>query len=499
MCRSGGNATGGNTCVTALVDNYCLHPKYWSTKCYYCLKQIKYAGGLRTDTNWPPVRFCNKDCLDKDAHYKYEKKHLPKLFKRFQNDKSCVSDLLLLARCLRTFDIKKGKETFYRNTFEDLLNMVYQSNDQRTGHEKIVKAYMELFQSDGDDHQRVLPEDQLQNVLRRFGCNNFSVTNSLVVSVAAACVPIGALLNHSCDPNCVVTYRIMENSDHIIQEIRTVKDVKPGEELCHPYLDTACTKIDRQRKLKEDYNFECQCKRCKSDATHVMLPLALIQEVVVGMAAISQREINDEIFQQFANQAQTLPVDLEKALGGDIMSKDLNSKGNKNPRRDNELKLANVLVEKAAAEDDPDRELKLLLQCKKVRLKWLHPLNLQNLSVTNSIMTTALLVNKADMAIASAYRALDVYSCIYNYSHPIIGVTHYTLGSIFLSSEIHDPRKALYHLGAAKNIFTVCHGTDSEAVQNVLAWIKEAQELLYWAMGKWGLLEVYLIILNSHT
>ena len=106
--------------------------------------------------------------------------------------------------------------------------MVYESNDQRTGHEKIVKAYMELFQSDGDDHQRVLPEDQLQNILRRFGCNNFSVTNSLVVSVAAACVPIGALLNHSCDPNCVVTYRIMENSDDIIQEIRTVKDVKPG-------------------------------------------------------------------------------------------------------------------------------------------------------------------------------------------------------------------------------------------------------------------------------
>ena len=106
----------GTLVSRSLVDNYCLHPKYWSTKCYYCLKQIKYAGGLRTDTNWPPVRFCNKVCLDKDAHYKYEKKHLPKLFKRFQNDKSCVSDLLLLARCLRTFDIKKGKETFYRNT-----------------------------------------------------------------------------------------------------------------------------------------------------------------------------------------------------------------------------------------------------------------------------------------------------------------------------------------------------------------------------------------------
>ena len=35
----------GTLVSRALVDNYTLHPKYWSTKCYYCLKQIKSAGG----------------------------------------------------------------------------------------------------------------------------------------------------------------------------------------------------------------------------------------------------------------------------------------------------------------------------------------------------------------------------------------------------------------------------------------------------------------------
>ena len=29
------------------------------------------------------------------------------------------------------------------------------------------------------------------------------------------------------------------NNDNIIQEIRTDKNIKKGEELCHPYLDTA--------------------------------------------------------------------------------------------------------------------------------------------------------------------------------------------------------------------------------------------------------------------
>ena len=40
-------------------------------------------------------------------------------------------------------------------------------------------------------------------------------------------------------------------------------------------------------------------------------------------------------------------------------------------RRDIELKLANKLFEEAGLEEEADRELKLLLQCKNTRSKWL--------------------------------------------------------------------------------------------------------------------------------
>ena len=64
-------------------------------------------------------------------------------------------------------------------------------------------------------------------------------------------------------------------------------------------------------------------------------------------------------------------MDLDKCLNGDIMSKDITLKENKNMRRDIELKLANKLFEEAGLEEEADRELKLLLQCKNTRSKWL--------------------------------------------------------------------------------------------------------------------------------
>ena len=57
----------------------------------------------------------------------------------------------------------------------------------------------------------------------------------------------------------------------------------------------------------------------------------------------------------FALQTQSTPVDLEKCLNGDIMSKDITLKENKNMRRDIELKLANKLFEEAGLEEEADR------------------------------------------------------------------------------------------------------------------------------------------------
>lgn len=67
-------------------------------------------------------------------------------------------------------------------------------------------------------------------------------------------------INHSCDPNCIF---MREKDDRM--SIRTIKDIKKGEDIRITYLDE--TKIlfptqERRELLQLQYSFDCQCDRC---------------------------------------------------------------------------------------------------------------------------------------------------------------------------------------------------------------------------------------------
>lgn len=79
-----------------------------------------------------------------------------------------------------------------------------------------------------------------------------------MTKLGAGVYPIGALLNHSCDANCVVSY----NPSTHAQIIRCMQDVAAGEELTHMYLDAAATTAERQAKLRTSYFFTCTCAVC---------------------------------------------------------------------------------------------------------------------------------------------------------------------------------------------------------------------------------------------
>ena len=46
----------------------------------------------------------------------------------------------------------------------------------------------------------------LKRMLARSACNDFDVFDEQLQPWAHGTYPIGALLNHSCEPNCVVTF-----------------------------------------------------------------------------------------------------------------------------------------------------------------------------------------------------------------------------------------------------------------------------------------------------
>ncbi|XP_030853043.1 histone-lysine N-methyltransferase SMYD3-like [Strongylocentrotus purpuratus] len=64
------------------------------------------------------------------------------------------------------------------------------------------------------------------------------------------------MANHSCDYNCAGVF------DGMKLQLRTIKDVKEGEECTISYVDVINPAKERQAKLEEEYHFTCKCVKC---------------------------------------------------------------------------------------------------------------------------------------------------------------------------------------------------------------------------------------------
>lgn len=73
--------------------------------------------------------------------------------------------------------------------------------------------------------------------------------------------PLASLINHSCQPNCGFYNR------GPTLYIRTLCDVKEGEELCYSYIDLYQSRSKRKAELLETKHFDCLCNRCSPPIT----------------------------------------------------------------------------------------------------------------------------------------------------------------------------------------------------------------------------------------
>ncbi|KAF9572521.1 hypothetical protein EC968_009745 [Mortierella alpina] len=100
---------------------------------------------------------------------------------------------------------------------------------------------------------------ELVQYLCRFHCNNFSIHDAELFTMAEGTFPIGALFNHSCRPNAIVMY------EGQVQVVRALEDIAIGQEVCTSYVDNGVQRQERRHLLKEKYHFDCHCPRCCED------------------------------------------------------------------------------------------------------------------------------------------------------------------------------------------------------------------------------------------
>ncbi|XP_039604734.1 histone-lysine N-methyltransferase SMYD3 isoform X1 [Polypterus senegalus] len=112
-----------------------------------------------------------------------------------------------------------------------------------------------------EEMQEVFKLSLCANLLELFAkltCNCFTISDGEMQEIGAGLYPSMSLLNHDCDPNCLIVFE----GKHLF--LRAIREIQPSEELTVSYIDVLTTAQERQMQLKNQYCFLCECRRCKT-------------------------------------------------------------------------------------------------------------------------------------------------------------------------------------------------------------------------------------------
>lgn len=240
-------------------------------------------------------------------------------------------------------------------------------------------------------------------LLCQMSCNNFSITDDLLQPVASGCFPVGALLDHSCDPNCVLMY------EGTTQIVRAIRDIAPEEELTHSFIDLAAPTAVRRSKLQTQYFFTCRCALCGDAARtaerDAMLGDGTLHDVHVQAAELEARG------------------DLEAAC-----------------------RALDSLLPRLEATLPPHTLTLLASRCLRHRI--------------------AIELGDHATAARLCAAIVETYKAIYPPNHPLTGLQLFTLASLWATLDVSQAEIEPV-LAEARRILTITHGASSSMVESL--------------------------------
>ncbi|XP_038617029.1 histone-lysine N-methyltransferase SMYD3 isoform X1 [Tachyglossus aculeatus] len=132
------------------------------------------------------------------------------------------------------------------------------SEEKREGLGHLAVTLQLYLKEEIQDASQLPPGFDILESFAKVICNGFTISNGEMQEVGVGLYPSMSLLNHSCDPNCVIVF---EGTSLFL---RAVREIQTGEELTICYLDVLLPSQERQKQLKEQYCFACDCIRCKT-------------------------------------------------------------------------------------------------------------------------------------------------------------------------------------------------------------------------------------------
>ena len=116
---------------------------------------------------------------------------------------------------------------------------------------------------------QILKDDYfLQSAVSKIATNAFTICDGEGSSLGFGLYPAAAVINHSCEPNLVQTFRYGGSEGRpptlLLTTLRSVVD---RDELCIAYTDITAPTHRRRETLLKGYKFMCRCIRCEDAAS----------------------------------------------------------------------------------------------------------------------------------------------------------------------------------------------------------------------------------------
>lgn len=227
-----------------------------SSRCSRCFSK---SSALMKCSRCHYVCYCSADCQKSDwTQHKGECRYLENVLSRFRDQEAHLTDARLL---LRVHSAKKTALTSSCSMNHDGIVSCGKEHVERMCVTTPASSEDAALAHFVGSLLKTSTIDLLATMLVQFRCNNFGITDELLQCVGAGVYPMGALLNHSCTPNCVLRFNLVPGQDVALQVV-AVEPIAAGEELCHSYVDLVLHTSTRRHRLYSTYGFTCTCERC---------------------------------------------------------------------------------------------------------------------------------------------------------------------------------------------------------------------------------------------
>ncbi|KAM8945522.1 histone-lysine N-methyltransferase SMYD3 [Pelodytes ibericus] len=251
--RATRNLISGETVSTSYPHVYTVcHGKKHGAACHHCLRRNT---NLLRCSQCKFARYCDVQC-QKAAwpDHKRECICLKSVLPNVPTDSVRLVGKLILKLLQQP---ECASEELY--TISDLQSHMKElSEEMKDGLGQLVTTLEVYLKKEIKDSSPLPPGCHILELFGKVTCNSFTISDGEMQDIGVGLYPSMSLLNHSCDPNCVIVF------EGRCLFLRTVKEIPKGEELTICYIDVMMPSHKRQDQLQRQYCFTCDCHRCLS-------------------------------------------------------------------------------------------------------------------------------------------------------------------------------------------------------------------------------------------